>query len=431
LQQFIYYFSVHVVKALGMREDSVLQINLLGEGGIAGGTVQRWRGGASEAADSRPLSTLLRIEADAAAPSALRLHFRTTDGKASSMHLVARSASDRSTIIVLLTTLTSGEPAAGSAPPLRLRHNDELMPPAPRLAARLTMRQSGGSLLGGRPSVRVFAMLGRSKLLIFGEDQSLSNLKQLISLETGALQVSHVAGEKELELSLPSATGAAKGGFKMTLGAETPYVAGQWAQQITEGLLQQGLFAAASPLPAAPVRASDGGGAAMGGGVSMGGGDPFEAPPVGVAAADAPRRWTSGPSAGGVPPSAAGSEPAVGDLLGDLSSPGNRRTASHRREASGEISTMMRELCAVPTRCRRNEPCACARAGDETPMAAAEADLAELAELADLRPPPLPPHQHAAPLPPHPRPAAARWSGTASRAPRQRAEQVRRGQVGR
>ena len=109
LVQFIYYFSVHVVKALGMREDSVLQINLLGEGGIAGGTVQRWRGG--EPADSRPLSTLHRVEADPAAPSALKLHFRPPDGKASTMHLVARSPSDRSTILLLLTTLTTASGA--------------------------------------------------------------------------------------------------------------------------------------------------------------------------------------------------------------------------------------------------------------------------------------------------------------------------------
>ena len=60
------------------------------------------------------------------------------------------------------------------------------------------MRPSGGSLLGGR-AVRVFAMLGRSKLLLFGEDQSLNNLKQLISLETGSLQVSHAAGETSLD----------------------------------------------------------------------------------------------------------------------------------------------------------------------------------------------------------------------------------------
>ena len=56
----IYYFAVYLVKSLGLREDSVLQINL--QEGVAGGRLERWRGG--EAVDVRPLSTLRSVEED-------------------------------------------------------------------------------------------------------------------------------------------------------------------------------------------------------------------------------------------------------------------------------------------------------------------------------------------------------------------------------
>lgn len=326
----VYLFAVQQPKGLGLREDQVLMVSL--EDGIAKGIVERRRGG--EVVDSRDLSHLRTVEADTASLTGLRLQYRDDNGRASTTSLLARSPSERSTIMLLLRTLT----AASAADTLRPRRDDRSMPPAPRLAAWLTLR-SGGTFAW---TSKVFAMLGRSKLLIF-TDGLCTNLKQLITLETGALQVHHTAGDTHLELAIHSTTPpekaaakAAKASFKMTLVADTPFVATQWAQSITEGLLQQGLnepvgasSAGTHSTTGAPVAEAAAGAMA---------GDPFEpsAPP--------PRaRWSrKGPGAvaGLGEGSGATSLPEVGDLLGDLSTPPRGGGGSPHRSVPSDLQEL-------------------------------------------------------------------------------------------
>jgi curved DNA-binding protein CbpA len=223
----VYMFAMKQPGTLGMREDVVLMVNLVE--GIAKGRVERWRGG--EAVDQRPLSTLRAIDvAPTASSPALKAHFRVENGKASTLQLFARSASDVGTLAALLRALIAdhaalhgggdgnsfSQAAAEKAAerPLMLRVDDETMPPAPKLCAWLALKVasapsgskladlSGAAAAAFKGSTRVFALLGNSKLLLFA-DRLCAHLKQLITLETGLVHVAHEAEQREFEVRRP------------------------------------------------------------------------------------------------------------------------------------------------------------------------------------------------------------------------------------
>ena len=214
----LWMFAVQTPKGLGIKEDNVLLLNL--EGGIAAGRLDLWRVGT--VVRQYPLATLRQVDADSAggAPTTLRLAFvqdvEPTAGSSarpstSTLTLLARSVTEASTIAILLRALRAGAAGPDLGPRPTLRTDDERMPPVPRMVGMLTMRSSlafVGDLVKsdfGRSSV--FAMLGRSKLLLFS-DALCSSLRQLIALEAGSLAVSHCAGEKEIELSISQVAGS-------------------------------------------------------------------------------------------------------------------------------------------------------------------------------------------------------------------------------
>ena len=339
-----YMFPVLVVKTLGMREEAVLMLNL--EDGLPKASVERWRNG--ESIDQRPLSSLRSVDADDNPPNGIKLAFREESSKTETkVHLLARSVGERGTIVLLLRTLTS----VGA----KLRTDDRLMPPPPRLTAWLKL--SSTSLMYGKQSVRVFALLGRSKLLLFSDAQ-LRQLKQLITLETGAVQLRHTPGEQEFELTInppsapntkSSAFGAGKdllnmgkSMFKLTLSAETGFVAGQWATAISEGLMQAGLNAEGvtmqAPVSSAVSSASGAGAPAKPKwGHEMMGADPFDMPKSSKAAAG---------SRGGASAKPKTEQVAEADLLGDL---GGGDEDDLVRTASLGLNSDLRELVAKPT----------------------------------------------------------------------------------
>jgi curved DNA-binding protein CbpA len=338
-----YMFPVLGVKTLGMREEAVLMLNL--EDGLPKASVERWRNG--ENIDQRPLSSLRSVDADDNPPNGVKLAFREESSKTETkVHLLARSVGERGTIVLLLRTLTS----AGA----KLRTDDRLMPPPPRLTAWLKL--SSTSLMYGKQSVRVFALLGRSKLLLFSDAQ-LRQLKQLITLETGAVQLRHTPGEQEFELTInpptspntkSSAFGAGKdllnmgkSMFKLTLSAETGFVAGQWATAISEGLMQAGLNAEGVTMQA-PASGATGAGAPTKpkwGPEMMGAApaDPFDMPKSSKAAVG---------SGGGASAKPKTEQVAEADLLGDL---GGGDEADLVRTASLGLNSDLRELVAKPT----------------------------------------------------------------------------------
>ena len=67
------------------------------------------------------------------------------------------------------------------------------MPPPPVQQGWLTIKLAGQGHALSRP-FRAFAMLGRSKLLLFA-DRTCRALRSLLTLESGSLQVSHTQGE--------------------------------------------------------------------------------------------------------------------------------------------------------------------------------------------------------------------------------------------
>ncbi|KOO24622.1 chaperone protein [Chrysochromulina tobinii] len=338
-----YMFPVLGVKTLGMREEAVLMLNL--EDGLPKASVERWRNG--ENIDQRPLSSLRSVDADDNPPNGVKLAFREESSKTETkVHLLARSVGERGTIVLLLRTLTS----AGA----KLRTDDRLMPPPPRLTAWLKL--SSTSLMYGKQSVRVFALLGRSKLLLFSDAQ-LRQLKQLITLETGAVQLRHTPGEQEFELTInpptspntkSSAFGAGKdllnmgkSMFKLTLSAETGFVAGQWATAISEGLMQAGLNAEGVTMQASASGATGAGaptkpkwGPEMMGAAPA---DPFDMPKSSKAAVG---------SGGGASAKPKTEQVAEADLLGDL---GGGDEADLVRTASLGLNSDLRELVAKPT----------------------------------------------------------------------------------
>ena len=234
----LYMFTVYQQKSLGMvREGRVLMVNLLD--GIASGRVERWRHG--ESIDARPLSALRAV--DAAGEATLKLTFESGTGSNTTQSLLTRSAGDCATLVALLRALTA------ESHMLALRNDDAIMPPAPKLTAWLQFKPQSTSALSAafNKTSKVFAMLGRSKLLMFA-DALCTNLKLLITLEAGTVQVQHEEGAKELELSMQPSSGSSserssKGSsqqrFRVTLTADTPFVAGQWAQAISECLLRR------------------------------------------------------------------------------------------------------------------------------------------------------------------------------------------------
>lgn len=248
----VYMFAVSQIGLLGMREESVLMVNLVD--GIMSGRVERWRHG--EAVDVRPLSSLRSVDdeyATARSPPTLKLTFGSpsdaSGGKVTLMQISMRSPGDATTLSVLLRALLTTCSLSTSTPFVELRQSDEQMPPQPKLTAWLTFRPSANSsalaAAFSRPS-RVFVMLGRSKLLVFA-DALCTNLKQLVTLEPGAVLLSHDEGTTDFELMLrSSASSGSNGGsggsraskpFKLVLTADTSFVADQWAAAIADCLM--------------------------------------------------------------------------------------------------------------------------------------------------------------------------------------------------
>ena len=155
----IYMFAVTHRKGLGMREESVLIVNL--QDGLAAGRLERWRGG--DAIDQRPLSALRSAELEGAASRDIKLQLQDEAGKPlPSLALSARSAADASSICALLHALRETRDEA------RLRCDDCAMPPPPVQQGWLTIKLAGQGHALSRP-FRAFALLGRSKLLLFSD----------------------------------------------------------------------------------------------------------------------------------------------------------------------------------------------------------------------------------------------------------------------
>ena len=224
--------------------------------------LERWRGG--DVVDSRPLAALRGVrDGDGDAAGSLRLLLGEEGGKETSLALSARSAADAAAITRLVTRLVTALTAGG----LRLREDDSDMPPPAVMSGWLTMRAAAptskvgvGALQASLPSsgalsrpIRIFALLGRSKLLVF-TDRTCTTLKQLLTLEAGTLELTHARGDEAFVLSI--------GKFKLSLTADSAFVAGQWASAITAGLMQKGLFIDDEIEDAPPTEA----GAASGGG---------------------------------------------------------------------------------------------------------------------------------------------------------------------
>ncbi|KAL1522727.1 hypothetical protein AB1Y20_017702 [Prymnesium parvum] len=314
----VYIFAVVHHKGIGLREENVLLLNL--PAALEGAALERVRHG--EVVDSRPLATVRAAEVEPGSATVkllLRDPSRASGeaGRSSTLQLSARSASDALSIATLLRALISfsltGEPA------LRFRTDDADMPPPARMAGWLTVRT--GQKFGG--TSRPFALLGRSKLLMFS-DRTCTTLRQLLTLEASALRVSHTVGEKELELQL--------GSFKLSLATDSAFVTEQWAQAITEASMTKGLFLDPSeqPPPSELRRSSSTAQATPSN-------DPFEY----QAACALPRSRPPPPP----PPAKKGSvarEVEVGDLLGDLSTPS-------KRQEDDDLKEDLQELYSAPT----------------------------------------------------------------------------------
>ncbi|KAL3902466.1 MAG: hypothetical protein SGPRY_012058 [Prymnesium sp.] len=297
----VYMFALQSGK--GGKEEGVLVFNLTS--GIAGASVERVRGG--EVVDSRPLSSVRAAEQEARGLSIrLTCGAASEGGRASStLLLTARSLSDASSISTLFHSLLSF--CQKGDPPLQLRSDDAEMPPPARMGGWLSLR---GKLTS---SSRHFSLLGRSRLLLFS-DRTCSVLRQLLTLEASSLRVSHAVGEKEFEIQI--------GTFSLGLVADSPFVAEQWAQAITEASINKGLFLDPSDLPAEAGHAST-----TQLPTSTPPPDPFEYQPH--ATQPAARKGEDG------------REVEVGDLLGDLSSPKKRR--------DDELEEDLQELYSAPT----------------------------------------------------------------------------------
>ena len=96
------------------------------------------------------------------------------------------------------------------------------MPPAPKLTAWLQFKPQSTSALSAafNKTSKVFAMLGRSKLLMFA-DALCTNLKLLITLEAGTVQVQHEEGAK-VELSMQPSSGSSSERSSKALSAALP-----------------------------------------------------------------------------------------------------------------------------------------------------------------------------------------------------------------
>jgi curved DNA-binding protein CbpA len=158
----IYMFAVTHRKGLGMREESVLIVNL--QDGLAAGRIERWRGG--DAIDQRPLSALRSAELEGAASRDIKLQLQDEAGKPlPSLALSARSAADAASICALLHALRGALLTRDEA---RLRRDDRALPPPPVQQGWLTIKLAGQGHALSRP-FRAFALLGRSKLLLFSD----------------------------------------------------------------------------------------------------------------------------------------------------------------------------------------------------------------------------------------------------------------------
>ena len=332
----VYIFAVVHRKGLGLRDENVLIINL--QEGIAAGKLERWRGG--EAIDQRPLSTLRSVEHDSAT-AGLDFKLQFSEG-GSSLSLSARSASDAASICVLLRVLINTKDDS------RVRADDSAMPPPPAISGWLTLKLAGQGHTFSRP-FKAFALLGRSKLLVT-TDRTCRVLRSLLTLESGSLQVSHTAGELEVELQMAK--------FKMVMLFDSAFVAGQWAQAISEGIISKGLFLdpslpaadAGAPATTAPKHESFKGRTSPPAAV-----DPFE--PVAPAAKPAakPTRVRLGSrsqpdaaAASGSGGAAATAAPSLfeGDLLGDLDAAGDDEGAT---KVDAELQRDLDELLSQPT----------------------------------------------------------------------------------
>ena len=328
----VYMFAVTVRKSLagggglGLREENVLIFNL------EAARLERWRGG--DVVDSRPLAALRGVrDGDGDAAGALRLLLGEEGGKETSLALSARSAADAAAITRLVTRLVTALTAGG----LRLREDDSDMPPPAVMSGWLTMRAAAptskvgvGALQASLPSSgalsrpsRIFALLGRSKLLVF-TDRTCATLKQLLTLEAGTLELKHARGDEAFVLSI--------GKFKLSLTADSAFVAGQWASAITAGLMQKGLFIDDEIEDAPPTEAGaasgGGGGRARGRSGSGSGGSPKTArdsPPATdpwspPRAGDAVHARRSGAGAAAAASAAQHRRVPSGDLLGGIGS---------------------------------------------------------------------------------------------------------------
>ena len=166
----IYMFAVTHRKGLGMREESVLIVNL--QDGLAAGRIERWRGG--DAIDQRPLSALRSAELEGAASRDIKLQLQDEAGKSlPSLALSARSAADAASICALLHALRGALLTRDEA---RLRRDDCAVPPPPVQQGWLTIKLAGQGHALSRP-FRAFALLGSSKLLLFSDRTCRSVLK--------------------------------------------------------------------------------------------------------------------------------------------------------------------------------------------------------------------------------------------------------------
>ena len=328
----LYMFSVSRTVALGMKEDSVLMVNLIGPE-LAKGSVERWRHG--ECMDARPLTALRAVDAEpsAAGPrTTLKLTFQEEKAKnVSTQQLMTRSTGDCATLVALLRALIAHvqRPPEGATPLLLAKRiDDSQMPPAAKLTAFLTLKPNSKSGLSGvfAREHEVFAMLGRSKLLLFA-DALCTNLRSLITLEASIVSLTHEDGTKDFELSLPPSSGGKgeKGRFKLALAADTPFVASQWVGAINECLLLKGIEEIDAAYAADEVLSSP----AV---------DPGSAAP---SPGGRPRGQSEGggPDAPMAPPPSEQVDVAVGDLLGDLSSPRSSFNSSTRTTAAPAVAS--------------------------------------------------------------------------------------------